>query len=277
MRNRLPADRLTTHSHKSVYFVGFLLIIVVALRRRYNLVGSFNSGYLFLLLGLFTALYASEPLLSPRIKSYRWIYFPLQLIIVQVLGIFQEYQDTWALLYIVLGFQVAWRCARNEAFGWFGLFALSMIVTLSIEFGMISGPGRALAYIVIGVLLISYDSQYAQHEDALVESQMLVTELQEAHQKLTAYAAQAEKQAAVQERNRMIQELYDSVGQKIFAIQLAAETTRLMLEKDPGRSAKQIEDLLGQTQSALSQMRQLIDQWRQSEPDHIYHRLRRKS
>ena len=175
---------------------------------------------------------------------------------------FQEYQDTWALLYIVLGFQVAVRCSRKEAMVWFGLFVTSLLVTLSVEFGLISGLGRALAYIVIGVLLISYDIQYAQHEDALAESQMLVAELQEAHQKLAEYAAQAEKLAAMQERNRMIQELYDSVGQKIFAIQLAAETTRLMLEKDPPRAAEQIDDLQVQTQSALGQMRQLIEQWR---------------
>ena len=65
-----------------------------------------------------------------------------------------------------------------------------------------------------------------------MKARCLVAELQEAHQKLAEYAAQADKLAALQERNRMIQELYDSVGQKIFAIQLAAETSRLMLEKD---------------------------------------------
>jgi signal transduction histidine kinase len=217
---------------------------------------------LLFLLGLFTVLYASEAPLSRRIKYYPTIYFVLQFIIVQILGVFQEYQDNWALLYIVLGFQAARRCSRKEAIIWFGLFGTSLVITLCAEFGVVSGLGRALAYIVIGVLLISYDIQYAQHEDALAESTLLVTELQEANQKLTEYAAQAEKLAALQERNRIIQELYDSVGQKIFAIQLAAETTRLMLIKDPRRPAEQIEDLQVQTQAALGQMRQLIDQWR---------------
>jgi signal transduction histidine kinase len=66
----------------------------------------------------------------------------------------------------------------------------------------------------------------------------------------------------MQERNRIIQELYDSVGQKIFAIQLAAEGTRLMLVKDSLRTSQQIQDLQAQTQSTLAQMRQLIEQWR---------------
>ena len=262
MNNRLPADRLTTHSHRLVILVGFILIIVVALRRRYDLVGSFNLGLLISLLVLYTVLYASESFLSQRIKSYSRIYFALQMIIVQILGMFQEYQDTWAILYIAVGFQLAMRCSRKEAIVWFSLFVASLLVTLSAEFGLVSGPGRALAYIMIGVLVISYDIQFSQHEDALAESQILLSELQEAHQKLAEYATQAEKLAAVQERNRMIQELYDSVGQKIFAIQLAAETTRLILEKDPARAGEQIDALQLQTQSTLGQMRQLIDQWR---------------
>jgi len=262
MNKRLSADRLTTHSHRLVILVSYVLIIVIALRRRYDLVGGFTLGLLLILLALFTVLYASESLLSPRIKSYPRFYFALQMIIVQSLGLFQEYQDTWAVLYIALGFQVAVRFSRKESMVWYSLFATSLLVTLCAEFGLISGPGRALAYTVIGVLLISYDVQYAQHEDALAESQMLLAELQVAHEKLEEYASQAETLAAVQERNSMIQELYDSVGQKIFAIQLAAEATRLMLEKDPTRAAEQIEALQVQTQSALGQMRQLIDQWR---------------
>ena len=263
--NSQPApDRLTTRSHRLVFVVSFLLIIVVGLRRRYDLAGSFSIEFMLVLLGLFTVLFASESILSRRVKRYYLIYFSAQLIIVQILGMFRDYQDTWALLYIALGFQVAARCSRREAAVWFSLFAASLLVTLSAEFGLVSGPGRALAYSVIGVILISYDVQYAQHEDALAESQMLVAELREAHQKLTEYATQAEKLAAMQQRNRMIQELYDSVGQKIFAIQLAAEATRLLLEKDPRRAAEQIDDLQAQAQSALGQMRQLIGQWRPS-------------
>jgi len=262
MSNRETPDRLTTHSHRLVIFVSFLLIVNVALRRRYDLTGGFSIGLLIILLGLFTVLFASEPLMSRKAKSYYRIYFIVQMIIVQWVGVFQEFQDTWSLLYVILGFQVARQCARREAIVWFSLLAASLLVTLSAEFGIISGPGRALAYIVIGVFLISYDIQYSQHEDALAESQLLVAELREANHKLAEYATKVEELAALQERNRIIQELYDSVGQKVFAIQLAAETTRLILAKDPVQAAQKIDDLQGQTQSALGQMRQLINQWR---------------
>jgi signal transduction histidine kinase len=264
MSAKLAQDHLSTRSHRLVAFLSYLLILVVALRRRYDLVEGFSVGLLIALLAVFTLLYTSETWVSRKMNSYYRIYLPLQLIIVLSVGAFREYQDTWALLYIILGFQVAQRCSRKEAIGWYILFAISLLLTLCIEFGVISGPGRALAYAIIGVLMISYDIQYSQHEDSLAESQLLVAELQEANQKLAEYALKAEELAALQERNRMIQELYDSVGQKIFAIQLATETTRLTLAKNPMQAEKQIEDLQVQTQSALSQMRQLIDQWRPS-------------
>ncbi len=262
MSDRETPDRLTTHSHRLVIFLSIVLIINVALRRRYDLAGGFSIELLIVLLGLFTVLFASQPLISRKVKSYYRIYFILQVTIVELVGVFRDFQDTWSLLYIVLGFQVARQCARREAIVWFSLFAASLLVTLSAEFGIISGPGRALAYLVIGLFLVSYDIQYAQHEDALAESQMLVAELREASQKLADYAAKVEELAALQERNRMIQELYDAVGQKVFAIQLAAETTRLMLAKDPLQAALQINALQEQTQATLGQMRQLINQWR---------------
>jgi signal transduction histidine kinase len=262
MNKRSASDHLTTRSHLLVHLLGYLLIFAVGLRRSNDLVGGFTYEFAMVLLSLFTILYASEAFLTRKLLIYPRIYFAIQILLVQILGVFQEYQDTWALLYIVLGFQVALRCSLREARVWYGLFMASLLVTLCVEFGVVSGVGRALAYTVIGVILISYDSQYAQHQDALTESQMLVTELREANQRLAEYADQAEKLAAAQEHNRMIQELYDSVGQKIFAIQLSAEATRLMLEKDPGRAVEGIDDLQLQTQSALAQMRQLIDQWR---------------
>jgi signal transduction histidine kinase len=262
MTKQDAADRFSTHSHRLVTLVSYLLILVVGLRRRYDLAGLYSIELLIILLGLFTLLFASEPLLWRKYRSYHWIYFVLQMIIVQFIGIFQEYQDTWALLYIVLGFQAASHCTRKAALAWFSVFAAALLATLLAEFGLVSGPGRALAYGVIGMLIISYDIQYSQHEDALAETKLLVAELQEANQRLIEYAAQAEELAALRERNRMVQELYDSVGQKVFAIQLAAEATNMMLNQKAQPAMERINDLQVQTQAALSQMRQLIDQWK---------------
>lgn len=262
MSRRQAPDRFTTRSHWLVTLVGYLLILAFTLRRLSELDDAFAINMALALVGLFTALYASEPWLTRRFAWYPRLYFILQMALVQILAFFQSYVDTWAFLYVALCFRVVAVFSKREAFIWGSLFVAATVITLSLEFGLISGLGRALAIIAIGLFLVSYDIQVSQHEDALADSQVLLAELREAHEKLQEYAAQADKLAAAQERERLIQELYDAVGQKIFAIQLAAEATRLLLGKDPQRAAGQLEDLQTQTQAALAQMRQLIGQWR---------------
>ena len=215
-----------------------------------------------MLLGLFTFHFAAESALSRRYPRYPRIYFIAQFLLVQMLGMFQSYQDTWALLFVVLGIQAAYRCPRREARTWAALFIGSAVITLSAEFGVLSGLGRASAFIVIGLFIVLYDSQYAQREEATEESRVLLEELRLAHRKLAEDAARSEELAAARERERIIRELHDSVGQKIFAIQLAAESTLLLLEKDPARASGPLAVLQEQTQAALDQMRRLIEDWK---------------
>jgi len=255
------SDHFTTREHRAMRLLCYLVIFVVALRRVAELNEASSIGLALTLLGFFTVLYTSESRLSRLFPWYSYVYFAVQFLLVQILGVFEDYQDTWVLLYTVLGIQAAYRCSRREALMWAGLFAGSIIITLTAEFGLLSGLGRASALFVIGLFLMFYDSQYAHREDANEESRVLLDELRLAHQKLGEYAARAEALAASRERDRIARELHDSVGQKIFAIQLAAESTLLLLEKDPRRAADQLDLLQEQTQSALEQMRELIEQW----------------
>ncbi len=266
MTRPIVSDRFTTHQHRSIYFLGYLVIFGVALRRIARLDDAFSIGVALTLLAIFVLLYASQSRLSRRFKRYPRAYFALQMIIVQLLGLFRDYLDTWAALNIVLGLQLAACCSRKEALAWGSLFVASTLATLSFEFGVLSGMGRSAAYIILGIFLVSFDIQYAQREDAQAESQVLLEELQAAHQKLKEQAVLAEQLAAVEERIRITQEIHDSVGQKIFAIQLMAETISVSLEKDHGRLTEQLDQLQEQTQAALSQMRQLIARWRPGSP-----------
>jgi len=85
MKDKAAPDRLTTHSHRLVSLISCLIIIIVALRRRYDLSGGFSIGYALSLLGLFAVLYATESLLSKKVKVYYRFYFGIQMIIVQLL------------------------------------------------------------------------------------------------------------------------------------------------------------------------------------------------
>lgn len=266
MRSPTGVESFTSRWHRSTHLLGYVLIGGMALRRIRELEGAFSIGLALGLLGGFTVLYASQHFLSQRCRQYPRLYFLVQMLIVQILGIFEVYMDTWAVLYIVLGLQVAVSCSRTEAWAWWGLFTASILGTLFFEFGFLSGLGRGLAYIVIGIFFILFDNQYAQREEARAESQVLLDELRRAHQKLQEQAARAERLAALQERARLTQAIHDAVGQKVFAIQLLAEATGALLEKDPRRAVEQLDLLQEQTQAALGQMRQWIEHWRGTSP-----------
>jgi signal transduction histidine kinase len=100
----------------------------------------------------------------------------------------------------------------------------------------------------------------AQSDQA--ESQVLLAELQQAHQKLQEYAAQGEELAAARERNRLARELHDSVSQVIFSISLTARSTHLLLDRDPARVPEQLDRLQEMTAGALGQLRSLIAELR---------------
>jgi len=261
MRTQAVPEAIITHSHRFVSWISYLLIFTFALRRVIEMDEGYNLSLALVLTAVFTGLYASQPFISKGFAGYVRIYFSLQIILAFVLSLFQEYLDTVALLYIVLSFQAIVICPRKEALIWLSLFTCVTFFIFVIEFGLLSGLGRAMAYTVIGGFFINYDIQYSRHEDALAESQILLAELQEAHGKLEDYASRAEKLATAKERERIIQELYDAVGQKIFAIQLAAEATRIRLQEDP-LSMDLLDKLQVQTQDVLNQVRQLISQWR---------------
>ena len=262
MRRLSSSDRITTREHLGVKILCWLVIFAVAFRRIEELNGTVGIASAIGWLGLFTILYASEPFLSRQFTRYPRGYFALQFLLVQTFGLFRTYQDTWALLYAVLSIQAAYRCPRRETLFWGGLFVVSTLITQSLAFGVLSGLGRASAFIVIGLIIVLYDSQYAQHEDADEESRLLLEELRLAHQKLSNDAARAEELAAARERERILRELHDSVGQKIFAVQLATGSALLFLEKDPEQVSLQLEVLQEQTSSALGQMRRLIEEWK---------------
>ena len=102
----------------------------------------------------------------------------------------------------------------------------------------------------------------AQAETARRESQELLANLQDAHEQLREYAAQAEETAAAQERNRLALELHDSVTQAIFSMTLTADAARIQLDRDPKEVTAQLERLQDLARGALGEMRSLIQELR---------------
>lgn len=241
-----------------IFFVSFRKLILAR--------GSAEFITIFILLAVFTLLYVTQPALTRRFAHYYPLYFLLQMVVVQTLGLHPPYEDTWGMLYIILGIQLRYLPSTRAAIAFATAYTIFLTGTMIALMGLLPGLGFSLLIIALTLFFVSYDRSYEQVHAADQESQRLLLELQAAHRRLKEYAVQAEELASAQERDRLARELHDSVSQLIFSISLTTESTRLLLEKEPARVPESLTRLQELTSSALAQMRALISQWRPNQP-----------
>jgi signal transduction histidine kinase len=241
---------------------GFLVLGVAGLRILIFYQGQPVLVPALLLLGAHTLVYTTALLLPARPHWFRWLYFPLQLALVLALTNLRPFLDASAILYLPLFLQVLHAFSRRTAIVWMILFAALLSTTVVLGMGWAAGLSFDLVVLGGCVFLVSYDRLSARTRADEAESQALVVELQQAHQKLRDHAAQAEMLAAARERNRLARELHDSVSQVIFGVTLTSQAARLLLERNPGRVPEQLDRLEEMTGSALGQLRSLIAQLR---------------
>jgi signal transduction histidine kinase len=247
---------------QGITLFGLLVLVVVVLRVLMFYQGQPQLAPAMLLLAAYGLVYAVEPRLSARLRWVRLLYFPLQTALVLAVTNLRPFLDVSAILYIPLFLQALHAFSRRIAMAWMTLFAALLSATLVLGMGWVSGLAFDLMVLGACAFLVSYDLLSAQTQADEAESQVLVAELQQAHQKLQEHAAQAEELAAVRERNRLSRELHDSVSQMIFGITLTSQAARLLLERDPARVPEQLDRLQEMTGSALGQLRTLIAQLR---------------
>lgn len=72
----------------------------------------------------------------------------------------------------------------------------------------------------------------------------------------------AQEAAVLEERSRLARDLHDSISQQLFSMTLTAQAARVQLEKNPARTAVQLERLQETAAAALAEMRALIFQLR---------------
>jgi signal transduction histidine kinase len=253
---------LPLRGSRSGYLIGFLLLGTAALRAVIYYQGQPQLVADVLLMAGYGLLYATEPLLSPRLHWYRFLYFPLQTALLLVATNLRPFLDVTCQLYIPLGVQALYAFSRRVALAWMILFAVLLTATLIPGAGWMEGMGISLVLLGGGTFLISYELLYTQTQADEAESEVLLAELRQAHQKLQEHAAQAEGLAAARERNRLARKLHDSVSQMIFSITLTSQAARLLLARDPARVPEQLSRLQEMTGSALGQLRSLIAQLR---------------
>lgn len=114
----------------------------------------------------------------------------------------------------------------------------------------------ALATAVVFVLVFS---DIAMREStARADLQRLSTELEDANQRLGAYAIEAAELAASRERTRMAREIHDSVGHSLTAVHMQIEAARAVLDHDPDTTRAALDKAQQSIHEGLAEIRRSV-------------------
>jgi NarL family two-component system response regulator LiaR len=206
---------------------------------------------LFLGIGLIVAVFRSGT--NPY---HVHLYLAVQLILVITLIILLPETDYPLILINMLCVQGAVLLPPRTLAGWIVIFIIAAgfgLVRLHGSTGFVTLIGQSsglFAFAVVGGAL-------RQAEITRRQSQVLLADLNQAHSQLKDYAAQAQKLAVAEERNRMARDLHDSAKQQAFAVAAQLGAARALLHRDPQAAearllqAEQLSDTLRQELAAM--------------------------
>lgn len=238
----------------------YLVFAATASRAILDLANPGDLGFTVGMLAGYFLLLLLEPWLISRSPAYLHVFNTLQTLIGLALLVLIGENDFFSLLFVPPCVQSILNFPRKTAFIWIGVICLLMEIALFTNFPFSEKVGYMIIYPAAIFLFTGFGYVTLQAENAQKRSEALLADLQVANRKSQAYAAQVQELAAAEERNRLARELHDSVTQIIFGLTLSAQAARILLDRDPSRVAAQLDRLQVLAQSALTEMRVLIQQ-----------------
>lgn len=170
------------------------------------------------------------------------------------------HSDFFAFLFAITGMQVMQQYTPRGTAVVIGFSALLTFFSLLQPIGDLQALALTLAYTALSVFLAVYIGSTRRAWVIQERQHALTGELLEANHKLESYTHNAQRLATSRERQRLARELHDSVTQTIFSMNLAAQSARLLLNRDHQQVAAQLDRLDYLAESALSEMQVLISQ-----------------
>jgi signal transduction histidine kinase len=217
----------------------------------------------YLGLELFYLILLTALLIKPGIPIWLvHLYFVLQSTLVfYMLSLWPEF-DFVVLLFLLLSFQASLLFTGRMRWVWIVVLVCITGGSLIFFLGLLRGLTLSLTTMAGEIVIPAFLIVNRETEIARAESQILIDELEQIHERLKLYSQQVEELAAIQERNRLARELHDTVSQLIFSISLTTRSAQLLLVRDPARVAEQLIRLQEMSADALSQLRSFIKQLR---------------
>ena len=186
------------------------------------------------------------------------IYIAIQTTLVVSLLALPPHHEYVIILFFVLSAEATTLLHGNKGYYWIALFALITILTILVLAGgraaIYSAPIYIGGYLFFGVFAASA----ARAEAARKESQTLLQELREAHEKLQVYAAQAEELAVAEERNRLAREMHDTLGHRLTVAIVQLEGAKRLVKENPDRAEEMVGTVHEQMREGLSELRSAV-------------------
>lgn len=230
-----------------------ILIVVVLLQWQSAAKQIFLIAVLLLFGGLILRMPESDEQ-NPRKIHY---YLALQTLLV---GLVISQSSLFVFLFFILSAQAMMTLNTRTGLAWLGGFALITLAgylyhspsdLLSVALNSLVNSAGFLFFGVFGNALM-------RASRAKIESQRLLAELTDAHQRLQSYAKQAEFLAVAEERNRLSRDLHDTLGHRLTVAIVQLEGATRLLELEPQRAAGMIETVRSQLSDGLEELRRTL-------------------
>jgi len=221
---------------------------------------------LALLLTAFFLLLLIEPWLSRRSPRYAHLYLVVQSVIVGIISLLTPGVDYFATLLLSLGIQAMLVFPLGIGLRWLAVLTIIMATLMLYGHPFSQALPLVIMMSVVNVFIGFYvtvtreaERARAEAEAARESSQKLYDELQDAHEQLRAYAAQAEELAIASERNRLARDLHDSVTQSLYSLTLFTQAARERAEAgDLERVTHTLARIADTARRGLKEMRLLV-------------------
>ncbi len=252
------SDVNRTWLHRWIYYLAAGFVFAATALRAFIIFQSSEAlGWVLFLLALWLLLFLGNALLAPHLPWMIAAFLSVEAGLILFLLLNTD-QDFFAILFAILGMQAMQRYPPKVVGILVGLSALLTFLALVERAGLLQSLALALIYSAVGAFMAAYIWSTRCAAVVQEQQQALVDELQKANQQLEFHARQQEQLAAGCERQRLARELHDSVTQTIFSMTLTTQSALLLLQRDRGQVAGQLNRLDQLSESAMSEMQMLI-------------------
>jgi signal transduction histidine kinase len=186
------------------------------------------------------------------------LYFVIQSTIILVLLSLDPDSDVVTGLFAILCYQAAMVFIGRVRWAWIAILVALTIGSLMFFLGTLDGLAFGMTPAGVALALAFLVLANQEVEASRIESDELISQLEENRIRLEAHAEQVQTLTTLEERNRLARELHDAVSQTMFSITLTTRSAQMLAEKDPALTKPLLEQLQTLTNSALAELRSLV-------------------